>query len=112
MTLGDLRALYQTSRWRRAAHAFLRLHPICAQPGCGQRATVVDHIVPRSKARDEGELHRLTWDRANWQGLCKPDHDAKTRRENGWDKPKRSAARRSSTPSAVVTRDYTAASPA
>lgn len=103
----DLRALYQTSRWRRAAHAFLRLHPICARPGCGQRSTVVDHIVPRSTATSEAELQRLTWDRSNWQALCKPDHDAKTRRENGWDKPRRRGRVTPATPSAVVRRDYT-----
>jgi 5-methylcytosine-specific restriction endonuclease McrA len=107
MSLDDLRALYQTSRWRRAAHAFLRLHPVCIRPGCGQRATVVDHIIPRSTARDEAELQRLTWDRSNWQQMCKPDHDAKTRRENGWDKPKR-RPRVGVPASAVVRRDYTA----
>jgi 5-methylcytosine-specific restriction protein A len=41
-------------------------------------ATVVDHIVP----------HRgdpvLFWDEANWQGLCKLCHDAKTAREGRW----------------------------
>ena len=107
MSLGDLRALYQTARWRRAAHAFLRLHPICADPGCGQRSTVVDHIVPRSSARDEAELQRLTWDRSNWQGLCKPGHDAKTRRENGWGKARRRSRSLVPVSSSVVTRDYT-----
>ena len=107
MSLGDLRTLYQTSRWRRAAHAFLRLHPICARPGCGQRSTVVDHIVPRSTAHDEAELQRLTWDRANWQALCKPDHDAKTRRENGWDRRGVAPGPAGAPTSTVVTRDYT-----
>ena len=108
MSLGDLRALYQTSRWRRAAHAFLRLHPVCIRPGCGQRSTVVDHIVPRSTASDEVELQRLTWDRSNWQQMCKPHHDEKTRQENGWDKPKRRARFGIARSSDVVRRDYTA----
>lgn len=107
----DLRALYQTSKWRRAARAFLRLHPLCAD-GCGRRSSVVDHIVPRSRARTEAELHQLTWDRSNWQALTKECHDRKTRQENGWERPKRETNRRPAVPSAIVTRDYTARSAA
>ena len=102
-TTDELRALYETSRWRRAAHAFLRLHPLCAN-GCGRRAQVVDHIVPRSSARTEDELQRLTWDRANWQALAKPCHDAKTRREQG---ERRLVPGVPPQPSSIVTRDYT-----
>lgn len=106
----DLHALYETSRWRRAAHAFLRLHPICAWPGCARRATVVDHIVPRSTARNEAELQRLTWDRSNWQGLDKAHHDEKTRREQGWGGRRRQERAHqpidSIAVSGVVTRDY------
>jgi 5-methylcytosine-specific restriction protein A len=106
MTLGDLRALYQTSRWRRAAHAFLRLHPTCARPACGRRSQVVDHIVPRSRARDAAELLQLTWDRSNWQALCKSHHDEKTRLEQGWGQRRASKRALPTLPSAVVTRDY------
>jgi 5-methylcytosine-specific restriction protein A len=102
-TTDQLRALYETSKWRRAARAFLRLNPLCAD-GCQQRAQVVDHIVPRSSARTEEELQRLTWDRSNWQGLTKAHHDAKTRRENG---PRRLAPVSVEPSSAIVTRDYT-----
>jgi 5-methylcytosine-specific restriction enzyme A len=61
------------SRWSRAAAAYLRHHPLCAE--CARRgkdewAKVVDHIVPRSHG---GSL----WDKANWQSLCAPCH-------NGW----------------------------
>ena len=69
------------ARWRRARRAFLARHPLCAscQPQARLApATVVDHVVP----------HRgdpvLFWNEANWQGLCKPCHDAKTAREGRW----------------------------
>jgi 5-methylcytosine-specific restriction enzyme A len=68
-------------RWRRARAAYLAQHPLCvpcAATGRLVAATVVDHVVP----------HRgnpvLFWDEANWQGTCKPCHDAKTAREGRW----------------------------
>lgn len=63
--------------WQKASKAFLRRHPLCAE--CRRRgeltpARVVDHVVP----------HRgdqvLFWDEGNWQGLCVPCHNRKTRR--------------------------------
>lgn len=100
-TTDDLQRLYHTSRWMRAARAFRRLHPLCARR-CGALSAVVDHIVPRSTARNAVELHHLTWDRANWQALCKPCHDLKTFGER--------VARQGPTldgATDVVTRDYT-----
>jgi 5-methylcytosine-specific restriction protein A len=39
---------YQTKAWRALREARLRLdRHTCVVPGCGQRAKVVDHIVPR-----------------------------------------------------------------
>ena len=64
-------------RWRKAAKEFLGEHPLCAyclREQRAVRATVVDHIVPH-----EGQQDRLFWDRSNWQALCKPCHDRKTR---------------------------------
>lgn len=104
-TTDELRSLYETSRWRRAAAAFKRLHPMCAK-ACGRRSQVVDHVVPRSTARDEAELQRLTWDRANWQALCKIDHDAKTRQEQGWAQRRAAPRVVQASPSSIVTRDY------
>jgi 5-methylcytosine-specific restriction protein A len=54
------------SKWSRAAAAYLRHHPLCAE--CARRgrdewAKLVDHIIPRSQG---GSL----WDKGNWQGLC------------------------------------------
>jgi 5-methylcytosine-specific restriction enzyme A len=68
-------------RWRRARAAYLARHPLCvpcAAAGRLVQATVVDHIVPHS-----GDPV-LFWDEANWQGSCKPCHDAKTAREGRW----------------------------
>lgn len=104
----DLRSLYPTARWRRARAAFLRLHPVCSWPACGQRSTVVDHIVPRSRGGS-------TWDRTNWQALCKPHHDEKTRREQGHGQVSRRPRHQpvdSIEPSGVVTRDYSRGVPA
>jgi 5-methylcytosine-specific restriction enzyme A len=68
-------------RWRRARAAYLARHPLCVlcrEAGRLAPATAVDHVVP----------HRgdpiLFWDESNWQGLCKPCHDAKTAREGRW----------------------------
>ena len=69
------------ARWRRARQAYLASHPLCVpcrEAGHLEAATVVDHIVPH-QGRSE-----LFWDEANWQGLCKPCHDAKTAREGRW----------------------------
>lgn len=106
MSLDDLRALYQTAKWRRVRRAFLRLNPICAWPGCAAHATVVDHIVPRSTASNRAELARLTWDPKNFQPFCKSHHDEKTQREQGRGRASRRNPELSFSSSAVVTRDY------
>jgi 5-methylcytosine-specific restriction protein A len=69
---------YHSARWRLARLAFLRRHPQCA--ACLTRdvhepATIVDHLIAH---RGDGALF---WNEANWQALCKPCHDAKTRTE-------------------------------
>jgi 5-methylcytosine-specific restriction protein A len=68
-------------KWRHARLAFLALHPLCVSchgQGRSASATIVDHVVPH-----RGD-QRLFWSEANWQGLCKPCHDAKTAREGRW----------------------------
>jgi 5-methylcytosine-specific restriction enzyme A len=68
-------------RWRRARQAYLARHPLCVPCEAAGRlepATVVDHVVPH-----RGDTV-LFWDEANWQGLCKRCHDAKTAREGRW----------------------------
>lgn len=67
-------------KWRKAREGFLRKHPLCVychQKGLIITATVVDHIKPHKGDK------ALFWQRANWQPLCKPCHDAKTVREDG-----------------------------
>jgi 5-methylcytosine-specific restriction protein A len=68
-------------RWRKVREAYLAQHPLCAACRAQGRlvpATAVDHVVPH-----HGD-QRLFWDESNWQGLCKPCHDAKTAREGRW----------------------------
>ena len=68
-------------RWRRARAAYLDRHPLCVPCEAAGRlvpATVVDHVVPHRGDSD------LFWNEENWQGLCKPCHDAKTAREGRW----------------------------
>jgi 5-methylcytosine-specific restriction enzyme A len=72
--------LYNSRSWRRAAKNFLNspegaLCSSCKLKGKLERATEVDHI--RSHNGDT----KLFWDESNWQGLCKPCHSEKTRRE-------------------------------
>jgi 5-methylcytosine-specific restriction enzyme A len=75
-----LRHLYKSQRWARVRRRVFLRDPLCC--ACGHRAsTVVDHRV---KARVWVEAHsgdeESFFDERNLQGLCKPDHDLKTRR--------------------------------
>jgi 5-methylcytosine-specific restriction enzyme A len=76
-------------RWQRESKAFLQEHPFCKRclaRGKTVPAVVVDHIQPHC---DDPELF---WDRDNWQGLCKSDHDQKTATEDGgFGRPKQRA---------------------
>lgn len=52
----------------------LKEEPICRR--CGKApSTIADHIIPRELGGTD--------DRSNYQGLCKPCHDAKTATEDG-----------------------------
>jgi 5-methylcytosine-specific restriction protein A len=67
-------------RWRIAARAFLREHPLCARCEAEGRVTAaecVDHVRPH-----KGD-QALFWDVSNWQALCKRHHDEKTARQDG-----------------------------
>jgi 5-methylcytosine-specific restriction protein A len=66
--------------WAKAAQAFLKRHPLCAEcerTGLVTAASCVDHIVPHKGNKD------LFWDRSNWQPLCHNCHSKKTAREDG-----------------------------
>ena len=62
------------SKWRAARDAFLKINDRCAWPGCGELATLVDHIIPH-----RGDNH-LFWDSSNWQPLCAPCHNRRKQR--------------------------------
>jgi len=72
-----------TYRWQQASARFLRDHPLCQCPDCGEgmtrlrAATVVDHRIPH-----RGEMVKF-WDKSNWQAMAKDCHDAKTALEDG-----------------------------
>lgn len=55
-----------TSKWRTESKRFLVMHTHCQ---CGQRATLVDHIIAH-----KGDTN-LFWDRTNWQPLCTHCHN-------------------------------------
>ena len=74
---GSARSRGYTKQWERARKTFLKENPMCCVEGCNEIATVVDHIIPH-----KGDME-LFWGRANWQPMCKPDHDSKTAREDG-----------------------------
>lgn len=64
-------------RWQRESKQFLAAHPHCVECMAAGRpvaAECVDHIIPH-----RGNLV-LFWDQSNWQGLCIPHHNAKTRK--------------------------------
>jgi len=66
---------YRTATWLRLRKDRLRHdHHTCTVPGCGQRATVVDHIVPRRA----GGPDVLT----NLRSLCR-EHDQQVKERPG-----------------------------
>ena len=70
-------------RWQAASKDFLRRHPLCQCPECGEgrirvtAATLVDHIRPH-----KGDVD-LFGKESNWQAMAKPCHDRKTATEDG-----------------------------
>ena len=67
-------------RWQRASKAFLAEHPWCAK--CMKQGTYTPAVVVDHKKPHKGNA-TLFWSTANWQGLCKRCHDAKTAKETG-----------------------------
>ena len=63
---------YSSTEWKAARKTVLAREPQCRF--CGEKATVVDHIVP---LRDGG-----THDIANLRPLCKSCHDRRTYEDN------------------------------
>lgn len=65
---------YGSAAWRALRQACLARDPCCRTPGCGQRSTHADHIVPRSKGGPDA-LHNL-------RGMCTSCHNSRTARGN------------------------------
>ena len=68
---------YNSARWRKFRAAYLRLAPLCRhceEKGLFVKATVLDHIVPRSQGGPD-------YDMDNLQPLCFSCHDKKRRTE-------------------------------
>jgi 5-methylcytosine-specific restriction endonuclease McrA len=63
---------YWSRDWRRLRALVLRHIPDCQVPGCGERATEVDHRVPRSQGG-------ASLDPRNLVAYCRPHHSMKTR---------------------------------
>lgn len=63
------------AKWRALRARYLKLHPYCEWPACGEAARDVDHIVPKAQGgADE-------WD--NLQALCHAHHSHKTVTRDG-----------------------------
>lgn len=69
-------------KWMRFRLRYLRRHPTCSQPGCGQPATDVDHITG-------GPLDPLGYDEGNLRPYCHRCHARRTARDQpgGWNTP-------------------------
>lgn len=75
---GKYLKFYQSKEWKIQSKQFLIENPLCIEckkVGIVHKAEVVDHKVPLKQNWDK----RLDW--SNWQGLCHPHHNAKTRLE-------------------------------
>ncbi|AZF90343.1 MAG: HNH endonuclease [Phage 5P_3] len=61
-------------KWRMTRARFIKEHPLCI---CGEKATDVDHIIPRSQGGTD------EW--CNLQALCHSCHSRKTDKyDGGW----------------------------
>jgi 5-methylcytosine-specific restriction enzyme A len=66
------RSLYHTAAWLKLRALQLENYSLCSVPGCGQPATVVDHVTPHRGS------NALFFDQANLRSMCKRCHDRKT----------------------------------
>jgi hypothetical protein len=77
------RAVYRKSRWTDLRARVLREEPICAEEGCQERSTSVDHIQALSEGGEP-------YDRANCRGMCRKHHRERSSRQGAEArKPKR-----------------------
>lgn len=64
--------------WSKLRKTFLSQHPLCCIEGCGERATVVDHIQS-IRARPD-----LRLDPTNLRSMCRSHHSARTMKDQSW----------------------------
>src|SRR5450759_563635 len=79
-----LRPLYSKARWFATRLRILFRDLLCRV--CGNHASaIVDHVIPAHLwvAQHNGDIESF-YDESNLQGLCKRDHDLKTRQETRW----------------------------
>jgi 5-methylcytosine-specific restriction endonuclease McrA len=66
--------VYKTGIWQRLRARVLREEPVCAEEGCQERSTSVDHVVSLA---DGG----APYDRANLRGMCYPHHKRRSSKQ-------------------------------
>lgn len=69
--------------WAKLRALFLKLNPLCSAPGCGEKATDVDHI---EDVRSRPDL-RLVW--SNLRSFCHACHSRRTAKDHGFANPDR-----------------------
>jgi len=69
--------------WAEIRAEHLRQQPSCQAPGCGTKATDVDHRLPRRQGGTDEAMNLVS--------LCHADHSAKTARDDGGFGNRRSA---------------------
>jgi 5-methylcytosine-specific restriction protein A len=79
-------SVYRTREWTDLRARVLREEPVCAEEGCSERSTSVDHIVPLSEGG-------APYDRSNLRGMCYPHHRRRSSRQ-GAETRKRNRQRR------------------
>lgn len=68
-------SFYASRLWRKARAAFLLANPVCCVPGCGARATDVDHVRTIRSGGDR-------FDPRNQVAYCRSHHGQKTARRD------------------------------
>jgi 5-methylcytosine-specific restriction enzyme A len=67
-------AVYKSQQWVELRKRVLREETSCAEEGCQERSTSVDHIVPLAEGG-------APYDRSNVRGMCYPHHKARSSRQ-------------------------------
>ena len=63
--------VYRSRRWTDLRTRVLREEPVCAEEGCMEKATSVDHIVSLAEGVEP-------YDRSNLRGMCHEHHQRRS----------------------------------